>query len=152
MKKFLLLLKSHAKMKVHTCYVSKNISLTVFPYYFNGSDYFPVIPLVLLIGEKRIRAQALVDSGAAISIFGEETATSLGINIESGRRTILGGVGRRIVGYIHKLKIRIAGKEFLCPIVFSREYLVSFNLLGREAFFKRFKIVFEEKKKIFKLE
>lgn len=50
------------------------------------------------------------------------------------------------------MKVRIAGKEFLCPIVFSYEYLVSFNLLGREEFFKRFRIIFEEKENLLKLE
>lgn len=131
---------------------TKNTSLTAFPYYFNGSVYFPVIPLVLIVGEKRIRSQAIVDSGATISIFGEETANSLGINIVSGKRTILGGVGGRIVGYIHSVKVRIAGKEFLCPIVFSHEYLVSFNLLGREAVFRQFRIIFEEKNNLLKFE
>lgn len=130
----------------------KDTSLTAFPYYFNGSVYFPVIPVVFVVGEKRIRSQALVDSGATISIFGEETANSLDIDIETGKRTILGGVGGRIVGYIHKIKVRIAGKEFLCPIVFSHEYLVSFNLLGRETIFKQFKIIFEEKKNLLTLE
>lgn len=130
----------------------KDTSLTTFPYYFNGSDYFPVIPVVFVFGEKRIRSQALVDSGATISTFGEETANSLEINIETGKKTILGGVGGRIVGYIHNVRVRIAGKEFLCPVVFSREYLVSLNLLGREAFFRQFKIVFEERKNLLKLE
>ncbi|OGG22173.1 hypothetical protein A3D03_02645 [Candidatus Gottesmanbacteria bacterium RIFCSPHIGHO2_02_FULL_40_13] len=130
----------------------KYTSLTAFPYYFNGSVYFPVIPLVFIAGEKRIRSQALVDSGATISIFGEETANSLGIDIILGKKTILGGVGGRIVGYIHNVKVRIAGKEFFCPIVFSHEYLVSFNLLGREAVFRQFKIIFEEKKNLLKLE
>ena len=130
----------------------KNTSLVVFHYYFNGSDYFPVVPLVFLIGNKRIRSQALVDSGATISIFGEETANSLGIDIILGKKTILGGVGGRIVGYIHNVKVRIAGKEFFCPIVFSHEYLVSFNLLGRQEFFKKFRIIFEEKKNLLKLE
>ena len=130
----------------------KNTSLAVFSYYFNGSEYFPVVPLVFLIGEKRIRSQALVDSGATISIFGEEVAEALGFEIEKGSRTILGGVGGRIIGYIHKIRIRVAGKEFICPIVFSKEYLVSFNLLGREEFFKRFRIIFEEKKNHLKLE
>lgn len=130
----------------------KDTSLTSFPYYFNGSDYFPIIPVVFIVGKKRIRSQALVDSGATISIFGEETASSLGIDIETGKRTILGGVGGRIVGYIHNVKVRIAGKEFLCPIVFSHEYLVSFNLLGREAIFRQFKIIFEEKSYFLKFE
>ncbi|OGK12598.1 hypothetical protein A3C98_00690 [Candidatus Roizmanbacteria bacterium RIFCSPHIGHO2_02_FULL_37_15] len=130
----------------------KSASLTIFPYYFNGSDYYPVIPLVFLTGGKRIRSQALVDSGATISIFNKEVADSLGVKIEKGDKTILGGVGGRIIGYVHKLHIRVAGKEFICPIVFSSEYLVSFNLLGRMEFFKRFRIIFEEKKNFLKLE
>ncbi|MBI1869520.1 aspartyl protease family protein [Candidatus Gottesmanbacteria bacterium] len=130
----------------------KNTLLTAFRYYFNGSVYFPVISLVFIVGEKRIRSQALVDSGATISIFGEETANSLGIDIETGKRIILGGVGGRIVGYVHAVKVRIAGKEFLCPVVFSHEYLVSFNLLGRETVFEQFKIIFEEKKNLLTLD
>jgi len=125
----------------------KTGSLIVFPYYFDGSSYFPVISLIFFVGEKRIRSQALVDSGATISIFGEETANSLGVNIEKGKRIILGGVGGRIVGYIHEVRIRVADTEFFCPIVFSREYLVSFNLLGRQGFFDRFLITFDEKHK-----
>ena len=35
---------------------------------------------------------------------------------------------------------------------FSREYLVSFNLLGRQEFFKRFRVIFEEKKNLLILE
>ena len=132
--------------------MDENTPLTVFPYYFDGSDYYPVIPLVFLIGNKRVRSRALIDSGATISVFGEETAEALGVEIEKGEKTVLGGVGGRIVGYIHKLRVRIAGKDFLCPIVFSREYLVSFNLLGRQEFFKRFRIIFEEKKNLLELE
>ena len=127
-------------------------SLIVYQYYFNGQGHFPIIPILFFIGDKRVRSLALVDSGATISIFGEETADSLGIKIENGEKTILGGVGGRIVGYIHELRVRVAGKEFICPVVFSREYLVSFNLLGRQEFFKRFKIIFEEKNNLLKLE
>ncbi|MFH1955791.1 MAG: hypothetical protein ABIJ36_02675, partial [Patescibacteria group bacterium] len=58
----------------------------------------------------------------------------------------------RIKGYIHKLEVEIAGKRFICPVVFSYEYLVSFNLLGRDAFFKQFRIIFEEEKNLLALE
>lgn len=95
----------------------------------------------------KTRVSALIDSGASISIFGEDTANELNINIEKGEKRILGGVGGRIVGYVHKIKIKVAGKVFICPIVFSREYKVSFNLLGRDTFFEKFKITFDEAKK-----
>ncbi len=131
--------------------MDEKTSLTLLPYYFNGSDYFPVIPLVFVISGKRFRSQALVDSGATISIFGEETAQTLGIEIEKGEKIMLGGVGGRIVGYVHTLRVRIARKEFDCPFVFSREYLVSFNLLGREGFFEQFQITFDERRRTVQL-
>lgn len=128
-------------------------TLTVFPYREDARGlFFPVVPLRLHIGQTRVDSSALIDSGATVSIFKTEIAEKLGIKIETGKEIFLGGVGGHIRGYQHELKIEVAGKKFFCPIVYSREYLVSFNLLGRQEFFKRFKIIFEEKNKYIKLE
>lgn len=124
---------------------------TSYKYYFNGRAYFPAIPMYVWIGKKRIRLLTLIDSGANISIFNNEAAVSVGIQIEDGEQVSLSGVGGRIVGYIHQLHLEVADKKFLCPVVFSREYHVSFNLLGREAFFTQFTITFEEKHQRLKL-
>lgn len=127
--------------------------MIVYPYQSTDQkNFFPLVPLKVLSRKKFVDTFALVDSGATISIFREDIAKQLGIKIEKGEKTYLGGVGGRIKGYIHKLEIRAAGKKILCPVVFSYEFTVSFNLLGREAFFKRFRIIFEEKKKVIKLE
>jgi len=127
--------------------------MKVFPYQRNSTgNFFPIIDLFVFKSDRAERIFALVDSGATISIFREDVAEQLGLVIENGTEIYLGGVGGRIKGYIHKLEIDIAGKKFLCPVVFSREYTVSFNLLGREAIFKQFKIVFEEKNKILTFE
>lgn len=124
-----------------------------FPYQKSpNGDYFPVISLFVSYKDQIVRIHTLIDSGATVSIFKQDVAEQLGITIENGKETFLGGVGGRIKGYIHKLEIEIADKKFLCPIVFSREYTVSFNLLGREAFFKQFRIIFEEKKNFLALE
>lgn len=128
-------------------------TLTIFPYRQDARGLlFPVVPLRFHIGKKVIDSGALIDSGATISIFKADVALSLGLEIEKGREIWLGGVGGHIKGYQHEVKIEVAGKKFICPIVFSREYLVSFNLLGRQEFFNRFKIVFEEKKNLVRLE
>ena len=103
------------------------------------------------IGKTIIDSGALIDSGATVSIFKEDVALSLGLEIEKGKEIWLGGVGGHIKGYLHELKVEVAGKRFVCPVVFSYEYLVSFNLLGREAFFNNFKITFEENKNLLKL-
>lgn len=128
-------------------------ALTVFPYREDARGLlFPIVPLRFHIGKKTIDSGALIDSGATVSIFKEDVAFSLGLEIEKGEGIWLGGVGGRIKGYIHKLEVEIAGKKFSCPVVFSHEYTVSFNLLGREAFFGQFRIIFEEKKNLVKLE
>ncbi len=127
--------------------------MKIFPYQRNSvGDFFPVIDVFVSKNNRAARIFTLVDSGATVSIFREDVAEQLGITIENGKETFLGGVGGRIKGYIHKLDVEIAGKKFLCPVVFSREYMVSFNLLGREAVFREFKIIFEEKKNLLTLE
>ena len=132
--------------------MSKQPAFAIFKYHYNGEGYFPVIPFYISARGKQLKLRALIDSGATISVFKDEVAEQLEIEVESGKQIYLGGVGGRIKGYIHELSLEIASKKFLCPVVFSREYLVSFNLLGREAFFRQFKIIFEEKNNLLKLE
>ena len=129
------------------------VVIRVFPYRQNPEGkFFPVVPLRLNFKAQIIDSSALIDSGATISVFRSDVAHDLNLKIENGREIYLGGVGGRIKGYIHRLNIEIAGKKFLCPVVFSHEYTVSFNLLGREAVFKQFRIIFEENKELLKLE
>lgn len=127
--------------------------MKIFPYQKNSTgNSFPVIDFYVSKNDRITRIFALIDSGATVSIFREDVAEQLGIIIENGAETYLGGVGGRIKGYIHKLEVEIAEKKFFCPVVFSREYTVSFNLLGREAVFKQFKIIFEEKQNLLTLD
>lgn len=128
-------------------------ALTSYPYQKHPSGgFFPVLPLAVNYRKKRAEIYALIDSGATISIFRPEVAEELGIKIEAGEEAYLTGVGGRIKGYLHNLKIEVAGKRFTCPIIFSYEFTVSFNLIGREKFFKNFVIVFDEEKKELRLE
>lgn len=131
----------------------KSSSFVNFPYKGDPSGKnFPIIPITLETAGKKREFFALIDSGATISIFRGEVADILGIDIEKGKEIYLGGIGGRIKGYIHRIKIEVSGKRFICPIVFSKEYHVSFNLLGREVFFKKFRIIFEEQKNFLRLE
>lgn len=127
--------------------------MKIFPYQKNSTgNLFPVVDIFVSKMDRTTRIFALVDSGATVSILREDVAEQLNVMIENGKETYLGGVGGRIKGYVHTLEVEIAGKKFLCPVVFSREYTVSFNLLGREAVFKQFRIIFEEKKNLLALE
>lgn len=120
--------------------------MTNFPYHKTlHGDYFPIVKLTTYYKNHIARTSALVDSGASMSVFSSEVSEQLRLNIYEGKEIFIGGVGGRIKGYLHAIKLEIANKILTVPVVFSYEYSVSFNLLGREGVFKNFKIVFEEK-------
>ncbi|OGK17650.1 hypothetical protein A2774_03615 [Candidatus Roizmanbacteria bacterium RIFCSPHIGHO2_01_FULL_39_12c] len=117
----------------------------IFPYQKNSAgDFFPIIELFIDYKNKTTKTFSLIDSGATISVFKPQVAKSLDLKIEDGRLTYLGGVGGRIKGYIHILTLDIGRKLLKVPVVFSHEYTVSFNLLGRSGIFENFKITFDE--------
>lgn len=121
-------------------------SLMEFPYLLRKDRRYPIIPIVLHQGEGVLKTEALVDFGANISVFSSDIADYLGIVLTSGKKIYLQGIGGRIVGYIHKVQLSVGNNTFICPIVFSAELVTSFNIIGREGFFTKFVIVFNETK------
>ncbi len=95
---------------------------------------------------------AIVDSGANISLFQYEIADLLGLRVNKGRRIPLSGIGGRIYGYLHTISITMADYTFPCRVCFSRELRVPLNLLGRDNFFKKFRITFDELRQVTLLE
>ena len=90
-------------------------ALTVFPYRQDARGLlFPIVPFRFHIGKTIIDSGALIDSGATVSIFKEDVALSLGLEIENGKEIWLGGVGGHIKGYLHHLFLLIfwAGRNF----------------------------------------
>ncbi|MBA7669674.1 hypothetical protein ES703_77806 [subsurface metagenome] len=118
-----------------------------FRYAIRGDREFPIIPVTLIKENVEIDTDALIDSGANISVFREEIAECLEIVIEEGEETLLQGLGGRIVGYIHELKVGVDNEEFFCNVVFSKELTVGLNILGREGFFEYFQVIFNESAK-----
>ena len=120
-----------------------------FKYSARRDRKFPIIPITLIKENVEIDTDALVDSGANISVFREEIAECLEIVIEAGEEILLQGLGGRIVGYIHELNVKVDGEEFPCKVVFSKELTVGLNILGREGFFEYFQVTFNERGKEF---
>ena len=118
-----------------------------FKYVARRDREFPLIPITLIKENVEIDTDALVDSGANISVFREEIAECLEIVIEDGEEILLQGLGGRIVGYIHELNVRVDDDEFPCKVVFSKELTVGLNILGREGFFEYFQVTFNERGK-----
>jgi len=122
-----------------------------FLYKFKADNLCPIVEVILDKGGTKIRVDALVDSGAVISVFQGSIAEYLGIMIEEGEKRIFQGVGGKIVGYIHKITLQIGKTKFSCRIAFSNELTTSVNILGRIDFFEKFLITFDEANKRVKL-
>ena len=118
-----------------------------FKYATRKDRKFPIIPITLIKESIEIDIDVLIDSGANISVFREEIAECLEIVIEDGEEILLQGLGGRIVGYIHELRVRVDDEEFPCKVVFSKELTVGLNILGREGFFEYFQVTFNERGK-----
>ena len=111
------------------------------PYKLWRGSFLPMVPVEV---EGLGLIDALVDSGAASSVFQSSIADSLGIEIERGERKMFRGAGGRILAYRHTLNVRILEQAFPLTVFFSRDYLPSMNLLGRENFFRKFLVAFNE--------
>ena len=119
--------------------------MLTFPYLRKGEQYFPVVDITLAIPTRPLTLKALVDSGATFSVFRAEIIEYLGIPLTRGERVYLEGVGGRILGYRHRVPASVGDTRFLLTVIFSQELTVSFNLLGREDFFRQFLVSFDER-------
>ena len=116
-----------------------------FSYLKKGDQAYPLIDVELIGPKGSLVVKALLDSGATFSIFQREIANCLGVPVSSGQSLYFQGIKSRILGYLHKIPVRVNQEEFTCYIAFSSELEVSFNILGRNNFFFPFLITFNEK-------
>jgi len=117
----------------------------VFSYVNVRGRYYPVIPVV--IRAKYItKLYALVDSGAAVSLFHISVADDAGIDLRDTEKKYLAGVGGYISAYIKKeVEMEIEGLGKLkMPVAFTEYISSDLAILGRQGFFEHFEIVFRE--------
>lgn len=96
-------------------------------------------------GGGRVSLFLLLDSGAALSALPKSDAVFLGVVAEHGAPMRISGVsGKPIKGWRHRLTIRLAGEDFVLPVVFL-DNAGAPRVLGRAEVFDRFTIVFEER-------
>lgn len=112
-----------------------------FPYERYRDYYMPIIPITVSRGDHCIVTEALVDSGAASSIFDAQFAEVLGIyDVEEGGAKILfeGVSGETLVGYRHDVTLEAGGHHFRnISIAFSRDLPDNaVNILGQQGFFE----------------
>jgi hypothetical protein len=105
----------------------------------------PLIKIRLSHQDKIIQFDALIDSGADVSLFHASAATALGINLKSGiKQEYFGVSGHKIEAYFHTVKFQIVGAPDAIELAvgFTESEGVS-ALLGQADFFQAHQIKFE---------
>jgi len=115
-----------------------------FPYVCKRGIYYPIVPLKLIHHGLELITDALIDSGANVSVFQGSISDYFGIDLFKGERIFLQGIGGRIAAYRHYIDIEIGDFSFRSIIAFSTEMIPHVNILGRHDFFQHFLIIFNE--------
>lgn len=120
-----------------------------FPYRKYGAFYKPVVPVIFKYKDKSFPYQALIDTGADISIIHAEIAEQLGLKLSDGEKFPFAGICGNAMGFLHRVDLGIGGHIFKdIPVVFTKDINpYGFGILGHEGLFERMKLTFEVAKK-----
>lgn len=112
----------------------------------------PVVEIDLFGPKGKITiANALVDSGADISIFNSAFAKAVGIDLGKPTRSFT-GIGGPIAGYEKEIEMQLRGDEKRIKILTAftdSPFVVA--LLGEEGFFDKYRIKFERDRDNFEI-
>lgn len=103
---------------------------------------------------KLFPVMALIDSGCSTSMINANYARDLGIDVSSGVRLPVGGIGNgQSEGYVHMLRMNIKDSDYVfeAPFNFVTDLPIDI-LLGQNTFFDHFDVLFEKHIGVFKLQ
>src|SRR3989338_8388511 len=106
----------------------------------------PIIPIRVGYRNKHEGYFALVDSGADVCIFSAEIGEILGINVESGKKCLVGGIteGEKQFYYIHPIVIQVGGWPYNIEAGFMPTISrLGYGVLGQKGFFDLFVVKFD---------
>jgi len=108
----------------------------------------PIIPIGLKFG----LYPCLVDSGSDYSFLHGRIGEALGLNVEDGEEVeIMGITGNKMTAYFHKIHFTIGGWEYNENFGFSYKLGTDLGIWGRDILFNKYKVIFDQKKKIVEL-
>lgn len=105
----------------------------------------PLIPVALFGPKGSIYIDALIDSGADMSLFHSDIGKDIGLEMEKGKRQTFSGIeGGNVIVYTYPIYLQIIGMNEKIEVEagFTETSGVS-AILGQEGFFDKFRIKFE---------
>lgn len=106
----------------------------------------PIIPIELTVGGESIPCDALIDSGADVSIFPADIGEQLGIDIRSGERGFSSGMSNATLDetFLRHVTLKIGNLYY--PTIAGFSYAPTrfhYGILGQRGFFDLFMVKFD---------
>lgn len=119
-----------------------------FPYKrYDGDVLRPVVPIRLRHGTRELQYEALVDSGADVSLFDWEVGDDLGFEIGNGiPYEVLGVGGGLLVYYFHTVSLEIGGISYKTRVGFTGNptgQASPYGIVGQRGLFDKFIVGFD---------
>ena len=105
----------------------------------------PVIPVEIIANGRKVRYEALIDSGADECIFDAQLAEILGINFRKGEKRMVGGItGVEEQYYLHRVTLSVGGWGNEIRVGFMPNMPeFGYGVLGQRGFFENFVVIFD---------
>jgi hypothetical protein len=105
----------------------------------------PVLSVVLFGNHKHTPPiKSIVDTGADRCFFHGEIGEALGIDVRNGiEYSFVGVAGAKNTGYIHKVRLQVAGDSYDTTVIFTYALSIPGGLLGQIGFFDHFIATFD---------
>lgn len=125
-------------------YVVQRSSPAIAHIFPNQSTQQPLIKIVIGYQERKHKLLALIDSGADLCLFPRDVAEILGIDVPSGEKAIITGIGgNRLPFYFHEIEMLFDQYHVTTKAGFSTSSIGASGLLGQRGFFDHFVVSFD---------
>jgi len=118
-----------------------------FDYKRYGKTLRPVIPVTIQQDEMKVGYHVLVDSGADLCIFHEEIGIALGINVRTGEKHEVFGIGGKAsLYYLHQITLIVGGWPYKVEVGFMPDVagrVMPYGVVGQKGFFDLFVVKFD---------
>lgn len=116
----------------------------------------PVVPIKIKNEGNTVGYEVLVDSGADLCIFDAEIGEAIGIDVKSGKRHEVFGVGgKSSIYFLHEeVEIEVGGHSYKIDAGFMHNVagnVMPYGIVGQNGFFSIFVVKFDLKKEMVEL-
>jgi hypothetical protein len=108
-------------------------------HYKDDDDGIPIL-VKLTYGGTSIEVTAKVDTGSAVCLFSHEDGLDLGVPVEEGIPTRLGGMAGSLDAFGHEVTMQTGAIAFQSFVYFAKYPNLPRNLLGRQGWLRNLKL------------